>query len=100
MQRRLRGSEALDSICFPADTIAEVRLVLILARRARRVILPALAVARGLTRLLGEFISTPNELVPDHYHSLGFPQILGDLRSHMRPVTFHPVSTVNGSRPQ
>lgn len=42
MRRRLRGAEALDSICFPIDTIVEVRLVLILARRAGRVILPTL----------------------------------------------------------
>jgi hypothetical protein len=36
-----------------------------------------LALVRGLTRLLGEFSATPNELVPDHYRSLGFPQIGG-----------------------
>jgi FkbH-like protein len=39
--------------------------------------------ARGLNRIVGEYIPTPkNELVRDHYRTLGFTQIEGQIGAH------------------
>jgi FkbH-like protein len=43
----------------------------------------AAATDRGLTRVLGEYIPTPkNALVRDHYRSLGFAKISGEVPGH------------------
>ena len=52
-------------------------------KTARRELVVAAATDRGLTRVLGEYIPTPkNALVRDHYRSLGFAEIDGEVPGH------------------